>query len=205
VVGGVFVALGTGESGREVAAGDPAWAAAVSLEDRREVASAVVVGTAGAPYRPGYLALQLGPLMERAVRALDALPDVLLVNATGRDHPRGAGLALHLGAVLGLPTVGVTDQPLVAVVTEAPLRRRAPVPLTLRGEPVGYVVRTGRGRHPVVVHAAWRTDPDTALGVVRSVTGKVRTPEPLRRARRLAREQRARDEGRASSAVEGPR
>jgi deoxyribonuclease V len=32
-------------------------------------------------------------------------PDVLLVNATGRDHPRQAGLGVQLGAVLGLPTV----------------------------------------------------------------------------------------------------
>jgi deoxyribonuclease V len=30
--------------------------------------------------------------------------DALLVDATGRDHPRRAGLALHLGAMLDLPT-----------------------------------------------------------------------------------------------------
>jgi deoxyribonuclease V len=33
---------------------------------------------------------------------------VLLVNATGRDHLWRAGLALPLGALLDLPTVGVT-------------------------------------------------------------------------------------------------
>ena len=48
------------------------------------------------------------------MRALPVAPEVLLVNATGRDHPRRAGLAFHLGAVLGLPTVGVTTRPLVA-------------------------------------------------------------------------------------------
>jgi len=37
-----------------------------------------------------------------------------LVNATGRDHPRRAGLALQLGAVLDLPSVGVTHTPLLA-------------------------------------------------------------------------------------------
>jgi hypothetical protein len=42
------------------------------------------------------------------------VPEVLVVNATGRNHPRRAGLAFHLGAVLGLPTVGVTTRPLVA-------------------------------------------------------------------------------------------
>ena len=49
-----------------------------------------------------------GPLLEAAVRALEVEPDLLLVNATDRDHPRRAGLALHLGALLDLPTVGVT-------------------------------------------------------------------------------------------------
>jgi hypothetical protein len=55
-----------------------------------------------------------GPLLEAAVRALPAQPDVLLVDATGRDHPRRGGLALHLGAALDLPTVGVTHRPPVA-------------------------------------------------------------------------------------------
>jgi deoxyribonuclease V len=45
---------------------------------------------------------------------LAIVPEVLVVNATGRDDPRRAGPALHLGAVLGLPTVGVTTRPLVA-------------------------------------------------------------------------------------------
>src|SRR2546425_8294960 len=39
-------------------------------------------------------------------------PDVVLVAGAGKDHPRRAGLALHLGAVLDVPTVGVTDDPL---------------------------------------------------------------------------------------------
>jgi hypothetical protein len=73
-----------------------------------------VSGPVGGPYLPTMLALREGPLLEQALRALPVAPEVLVVNATGRDHPRGAGLALHLGAVLGLPTVGVTTRPLVA-------------------------------------------------------------------------------------------
>jgi deoxyribonuclease V len=63
-------------------------------------------GPAGGPYLPALLTLREGPLLEQAVRALPITPEVLVVNATGRDHPRRAGLALHLGAVLGLPSVG---------------------------------------------------------------------------------------------------
>ena len=46
--------------------------------------------------------------------ACSAPPEVLIVDSTGRDHPRRCGLALQLGARLGLPTVGVTHRPLTA-------------------------------------------------------------------------------------------
>jgi deoxyribonuclease V len=39
----------------------------------------------------------------------------------------------------------------------------------------------------VVVHSGWRTDLDTAVAVVSGATRRARTPEPLRRARQLAR------------------
>lgn len=165
---------------RGAKAGDAAWAAAVAGD-----AESVVAGVAGAPYEPGLLALREGPLLEAAVRA--ALPDVLLVDATGRDHPRRAGLALHLGAVLDLPTVGVTHRPLLAEGAWPDDVRGAWSPLLLAGEPVGAWLRTRRGVRPLAVHAAWRTDVDTAVATVLAAVGRHRTPEPLRRARRLAR------------------
>lgn len=180
-IGAVFATFSTAE---DPSPSERAWAAAVVTRAR-----ALVTATVDTDYEAGFLALREGRLLERAVRALPHAPDVLLVNATGRDHPRGAGLALQLGAVLELPTVGVTDRPLVAVPDAAGR-------LLLEGRIVGHVVHTQRGTRPVMVHAAWRTDADVARTVVRAATGTARTPEPLRRARFLARAQRARDEGR---------
>jgi deoxyribonuclease V len=153
----------------------------------RLVATAVVEGSAGAPYEPGLLALREGSLLEAAVRALPEPPEVVIANASGPDHPRGAGLALHLGAVLDLPSVGVTDRPLVA---EGPLpseERGATAPLWLGGTEVACWVRTRAAARPVVAHPGWRTDLDAAVAVVRRTTRRARTPEPLRRARRAAR------------------
>jgi deoxyribonuclease V len=186
-IGAVFVCFVRGESGPG-RAGDAAWAAAYA--DREAV---VVRGRAGAPYEPGLLALREGALLEAAVRELPRRPDVLLVDATGRDHPRGAGLALHLGAILDLPTVGVTHRPLVAEGEWPVDERGSGAPLVLHGEPVGYWLRTRVGTRPLAVHAAWRTDPDTAADVVLSVS-RARTPEPLRRARQRAREARAHEQ-----------
>ncbi len=190
-IGGCFVCFERGPAGPGQA-GDRAWAGAAVVLDATVIAGVAVQGVAAAGYEAGLLALREGPLLEAAVRALPALPDVLLVDATGRDHPRGAGLALHLGAVLGVPTVGVTHRPLLAVGPEPGPDVGASSPLTLDGQVVGYWLRSRSGTRPVAVHAGWRTDPDAALAVTKLALGSGRTPHALREARRIAREARAR-------------
>ena len=172
-IGAAFVCFLRGAHGPGQV-GDPAWAARAS--DPRRPA---VQGYAGAPYERGLLALREGALLETAVRALTKPPDLLLVDATGRDHPRRAGLALQLGAIVGVPTVGVTHRPLVAEGDWPADERRAHTPLLLGGELVGYWLRTKMGTRPLAVHAAWRTDPATAAEIVLSAS-RARTPEPLR-------------------------
>jgi deoxyribonuclease V len=171
--------------------GDSCWAAAAVIDGGRVTASTAVSGEAGAPYVPGLLAMREGPVLEAALRALPTAPDVLLVDATGRDHPRRAGMSIQLGAKLSVPTVGVTHRPLLAGGEWPDDIRGATSPLVLEGETVGAWVRTRRGARPLAVHAGWRTGVEVAVAVVLAVTGRTRTPEPLRVARRLAREKRA--------------
>jgi deoxyribonuclease V len=189
LVGGCFACFRRGYQGPGEA-GEPGWAAAAVYRGRRCVDRATVAGRAGAPYLPGLFALRTGPLLEAAVRALTVRPDVLLVDATGADHPRRAGLALHLGAVLDTATVGVTHRPLLAAGDWPADEAGAINPLLLDGDLVGFWVRTRPGRRPLAVHAGWRTDAHTAARIVLAAA-RVRTPEPLRLARRLARTVRA--------------
>ena len=185
-IGGCFVCFVRGKAGPGEA-GDPAWAGASVMGGE----GAVITGEAGAPYEPGLLALREGPLLEAAVRSLAKKPDVLLVNATGRDHPRRAGLALHLGAVLEVPTIGITHRLLYAGGRWPADEEGATSPFQLDGERVGYWLRTRRGTRPLAVHAAWRMNPELAVDLMRAIPGARRTPEPLREARRLARTARA--------------
>ncbi len=207
LIGGCFVCFA--EDPEALAAGaEPAWAAAVTFEAGRRVAASLVEGATPARYEPGLLALRAGPLLAAAVASLSPAPDVLLVNATGRDHPRRAGLALHLGAVLDLPTVGVTDRPLLATTgapVDAPEVPAEAGSLRLDGVDVGALVQVGPGSRGVWVHAAWRTDVATAKAVVGSVTGPARTPVPLREARRIARSARAAAQGAAPTPAGDPR
>ncbi len=222
LVGGCFVAFARGEAGpghpgdrawaaavawRPVSAPvrrdgapyrriDRALAGSERLETPRQaadvVAQAVVGDRVPAAYTPGLLALREGPILAAAVGLLELAPDVLLVDATGLDHPRRAGLAVHLGAVTGLPTVGVTARTLAARgAPPPPGRRGAASPVTLDGDVVGYWVCTRTGAKPVLAHAGWRTDAATAAAVVLAAsTEGARAPVPLQEARRAAREAR---------------
>jgi deoxyribonuclease V len=191
-IAGCFVAFAHGEAGPG-AAGDRAWVGAVAVDDRGVRSAEVVVGArAGGPYVPGLLALREGEMMYTALRALlERAPhvDAAMVDATGRDHPRSCGLAVHLGWALDVPTVGVTHRLLTGrhVAAPPPGHRGDTVPVGEVLEPVAIWVCTVDGTRPLVAHAGWRTDSDVAAGVALATSGPARTPEPLRQARQLAR------------------
>jgi deoxyribonuclease V len=182
---------------------DVAWTAAVIMLRGQVLGQRVFSGTTGAPYVPGLMALRLGPLLEQAVRALSRRPDVLLLDATARDHPRGAGLALHLGVELDMPTIGVTHRPLVASGDWPGDQRGATSPLRIGDSAVGCWLRTQPGVRPLAVHPGWRMDLATAVEVVTLLTSRRRTPEPLRRARQLARRCRTQGQAPVESADHG--
>jgi len=218
VMGGCFVAFARGEAGPGHP-GDRAWAAAVAWRpdpgsDRRGrrvdshlrgaagdarprraddvLAQAVAAERVPAAYVPGLLARREGHVLALAVEKLELRPDVLLVDATGVDHPRRAGLAVHLGAVIGVATVGVTQRPLVARGPLPPRQRGARMPVRVGERCVGFWVCTKTGARPVVAHAGWRTSPEAAAQtVLAGSTEAARTPVPLQEARRAAREARA--------------
>lgn len=186
IIGGCWVCFPRGLAGPGTDH-DPAWCAALIMVASRVVEQQMINGTTSAPYVPGLMALRIGPLMERTVRALSRPPDVLLLDATARDHPRGAGLALHLGAELDIPTIGVTHRPLVASGEWPADQRGATSPLQIGELVVGSWLRTQPGVRPLAVHPGWRVDLANAVEVVTLLTRRRRTPEPLRRARQLAR------------------
>ncbi len=192
VAGGCFICYPKKHSGKGIA-GDRYWAAAVCIQDNQLKSVRVATGVTTAAYEPGFLALREGPLLSSVLRALSHKPEVLLVNATGRDHPRRAGLALHLGFCLSLPSIGVTRNPLIATGDWPADFSGANSPLRIGEGIVGYWLRVKQGSPPLAVHAAWRTTPEIALGIVTGLMGCWRTPEPLRQARRAAREARAKE------------
>ena len=184
-IGGVFVSLPTTRT-----SGAPrniAWAGAVVMKKHTLLATATCTRRLTRPYHPGYLAVAVGPILEDVVHALPMRPDVVIVNAAGRDHVRGAGLAIQLGSALGIATIGITDKTDVGVAAEPGARRGDACPVQLNGEVVGYQVRTHERSNTIVAHAAWLTTPEMARDVAVRTTAELRLPEPVHRARQLSR------------------
>ena len=189
LTGAVYVSLPTGPQGD--GSRPTAWAAAVVMEGHDVVATTTATRQLEHEYHPGYLALSVGPILEDVVRALSVKPEVIVVNAGGRDHERGAGLALHLGAALDVPTVGVTDRPIVGSSTSPGSRRGDWTPVRIDQSVVGFRLRTLSRGKSVTAHAGWSTSAETARHVVMHTTGRTRIPEPVQRARHLSRKLRS--------------
>ncbi|MDQ4058602.1 MAG: endonuclease V [Actinomycetota bacterium] len=199
-IGGLFVSLPRNRLNDR--ARDIAWAAAVIMEGHNVIASATATRRLMNPYKPGYLALTVGPILEDVVSALSLPPDIILVNAAGRDHIRGAGLAIQLGAALGVPTVGVTERPDIGLGAEPDAHRGDWTPVRINHRLVGFRIRSMSSANSIMAHAAWMTTPETARDIVIRTTGRMRVPEPLQRARQLARKLRSEYERSAGTGLQ---
>jgi deoxyribonuclease V len=134
------------------------------------------------PYITGYLSFREGEAIVMAVLGLSRRPDLLLVDGQGVAHPRGIGIASHLGVLLGLPAVGCAKSRLIGEYAELDRERGSRVPLRHQGRVIGAVVRTRRGVRPLFVSPGHLIDCDQAVDITLACTGAFRIPEPLRRA-----------------------
>lgn len=140
----------------------------------------------GFPYVPGLLSWRELPALLDALRHLPARPDLLFADGQGLAHPRGFGLACHLGLATGLPALGCAKSILRG--EHAPLDegRGARQPLVYRGRTVGGALRTKDRAKPLYVSVGHRVTLDEASDYVLRCCTKYRLPEPNRLAHAAA-------------------
>ena len=156
----------------------------VTLPALDPVEHAWAAGRVRFPYVPGYLSFREGPLFLRAVRRLRVRPDLWLFDGQGIAHPRGFGLAAHLGVLLDGPSVGCAKSRLVGEHVEPGPRRGEWARLLLHGKPVGAVLRTRDGVRPLYVSVGHRVSLEAAIRWVLACC-RYRVPEPIRLAEQL--------------------
>lgn len=181
----------------------------VSYRDDRAVAAAVIMERATGelmqsvtyesparfPYIPGYLSFRELPALLGALETLRAsadLPEVVFVDGNGLLHPRGAGIATHLGVVTGLRTIGVGKKLLCGRVELEGLTADEPRPVVQEGRSVAAAVKAGNRSRPIYVSPGNRITVDDAVRLTQSLFHGHRLPEPLYLADRLSRRAAAR-------------
>jgi deoxyribonuclease V len=150
-----------------------------------------VAGVCPFPYRTGLLSFREVPILAAAFRQLRQPPDVLLVDGQGIAHPRGLGLATHLGLVLGVPTIGVAKSRLVGEGAAPELAAGASSPLIYQGKKVGLLLRTKKGIQPLYLSPGHLITLEESREITLRCVTKYRLPQPLRRADQLSRRLRA--------------
>jgi deoxyribonuclease V len=140
------------------------------------------------PYVPGLLSFRELPVLLEAFAGLTTIPDVVLVDGQGIAHPRGLGLASHLGLWLQIPTVGCAKSRLCGEHVEPGAEKGAAAPLHLHGEVVGSVLRSRRHIKPLFVSPGHRIGVEAATALTLSCCRRYRLPEPTRHAHRLTNE-----------------
>lgn len=137
------------------------------------------------PYIPGMLSFREAPAILAAIRKLENLPDLLLVDGQGLAHPRRFGLACHLGLELGLPTIGCAKSRLIGRHVEPAHAKGSQVDLMDKDQVVGRVLRSRAGVKPLYISVGHLIDLDGAVDLVLRCCGRYRLPEPTRLADKL--------------------
>ena len=138
------------------------------------------------PYIPGFLSYRELPVLVKAYKQLGIRPDIVLIDGQGIAHPRGLGLAAHLGVVLGVPTIGCAKSHLYGTYTMPSAKRGSRRVMKSGRQSIGVVLRTRDNVKPLFVSPGHLVDIHDSLRIVLRVARGYRLPEPIRYAHKMA-------------------
>ena len=141
------------------------------------------------PYIPGLLVFREGPVVLAAWEQLQTKPDLLIFDGQGIAHPRGIGIASHMGLWFERPSIGVAKSRLYG-------RHLNPGPMRGDGaelydehdptQVIGMVLRTRDDVSPVYVSPGHLIDVQHSVEFVLNCCSGYRLPEPTRWADKVA-------------------
>lgn len=176
---------------------DLVWAGVVILTypDMVKVEEKWIKAKAAFPYVPGLLSFREIPPLLRVLDRLEIAHDVLICDGQGIAHPRGMGIAAHLGLLLDRPAVGCAKSRLFGESLEPGNEKGNYTTLQHQGRVIGAAVRTRSGVKPVFVSPGHRMDLESSIDLILACCVRYKIPEPTRQAHILVNSLRRREEG----------
>lgn len=135
------------------------------------------------PYVPGFLCIREADAVISVINALESDFDVLMVNGHGVMHPRGFGMASHVGVLLDVPTIGLAKRLIGGSYIKEGIQSDQ-TNQELQFIKIGKRV-VGAFFRGIYLSVGHKISLNTALDIVKK-TSKYKTPEPLRHAHMLA-------------------
>ncbi|MGR3294536.1 MAG: endonuclease V [Candidatus Scalindua sp.] len=157
------------------------------LKTMKRVEAVTASGKVDFPYIPGLLSFRESPILLKAFAKIKSDPDVIILDAQGVAHPRGIGLASHIGLLLDKPSIGCAKTRLIGDYHEMGAEVGCYSHLTVNDKVVGAVLRTRENVKPVFVSPGHKIDLDTSIDLVLKSCRGYRLPEPVRQAHNLVK------------------
>ena len=154
----------------------------LSYPEMKPIDAAMARGEISFPYIPGLFSFREGPILIKTFQKLRVKPDVMIFDGQGIAHPRGFGLASHLGLWMDLPSIGCAKTPLLSeFIPPGPSKGNFQL-IQREGKEVGAVLRTKDNVKPLFISPGHRIDLQTTIHLILESCRGFRFPEPLRKA-----------------------
>jgi deoxyribonuclease V len=160
------------------------------IEQKKIITDSIVEDQVTFPYIPGLLAFHEGSLIVKAIRALSQVPDAIMLDGHGYLHPLRFGEAIHVGAILNLPSMGIAKTKFIGEYNLAKFKRQRgymtpilandfPATHPAFNEILGYSICLTDNTSPVFVSRGFRMELSVAINLALLTTISHRQPEPL--------------------------
>lgn len=144
-----------------------------------------VVQKVAFPYIPTYLNFREGKAIASVFTKLENKPDMIMFDSCGINHPIRAGMASYFGAVMGIPTIGVSKKILCGS-SETPMEVGESETLIYKDEQVGWLLKSNKRSNPIIVAPGHMVSLQSCLEIVKHCLKGYKLPEPTRLAHMYA-------------------
>lgn len=140
------------------------------------------------PYIPGLFSFREIPPLINAFHKLSNKPDLIVCDGHGISHPKGIGMATHLGIELDTATIGCAKKRLVGYFDKDKLNptKGSTSNLVWNDEIVGVALRTRDNTKPMFVSIGHKIDLETSIKYIMNMCKEYRLPETTRTSDSLA-------------------